>query len=152
MSASKKSNSKSTKSSTPATKPAITPAAAQPVVAPKVVAPVTPVGAAKKTVSSAPVAAAVAVKAVQPKPAVTTITARVDVGFGNALFIRGEGPGLSWTKGVQMECAGRDLWSVSLSESARGYTFKVLLNDEVWSKGPDLNAACGTSVTLSPEF
>jgi hypothetical protein len=101
--------------------------------------------------SPAPVAktapAAVAKKAVK-----TTITARVDVGFGNALFLRGEGPGLSWEKGLAMTNVGADLWQVTLEQSARSYAFKFLVNDTTWSAGPDFTAACGTSVTLTPEF
>ena len=70
----------------------------------------------------------------------------------NALFVRGEGPGLSWEKGLAMECVQDDLWRVTLAESARSYTFKFLINDTTWSAGPDFTAACGTSVTLTPEF
>jgi hypothetical protein len=94
----------------------------------------------------------VALKAITPKPVITTINARVDVGFGNALFLRGEGPGLNWEKGLAMECIGPDLWSISLVESARAYTFKFLVNDLTWSTGPDFTAACGTNVTLTPEL
>jgi hypothetical protein len=35
----------------------------------------------------------------KPKAPAVTITAKIDVGFGNALFIRGSGAGLSWSKG-----------------------------------------------------
>ena len=101
---------------------------------------------------AAPASPAVTIKAVESKPIVTTVTARIDVGFGNALFLRGEGPGLSWDTGLAMECAGSDVWSITLVESARAYTFKFLLNDTTWSKGPDFTVACGTSITLTPEF
>jgi hypothetical protein len=99
----------------------------------------------------APVAAP-AVKPVASKPVKTSITAKIDVGFGNALFVRGEGPGLSWEKGLAMENVGSDVWRVVLAESVRAYTFKFLINDTTWSAGPDFTAACGTSVTLTPEF
>jgi hypothetical protein len=100
---------------------------------------------------SAPVAAPV-VKTIAAKPMQTTISARIDVGFGNALFVRGEGPGLSWETGLAMECVQDDLWRVVLDESVRAYTFKFLINDTTWSAGPDFTAACGTSVTVTPEF
>jgi hypothetical protein len=93
-----------------------------------------------------------AVTTVASKPVQTTISARIDVGFGNALFVRGEGPGLSWEKGLPMQCVQNDLWRIVLAEAARAYTFKFLVNDTVWSAGPDFSAACGTSVTLTPEF
>jgi len=92
------------------------------------------------------------VKTVASQPVLTTITARIDVGFGNALYVRGEGAGLSWDQGRAMECIADDLWRIVLAESARAYTFKFLINDTTWSSGPDFTAACGTSVTLLPEF
>jgi hypothetical protein len=93
-----------------------------------------------------------AAKSVTTPPVLTTISARIDVGFGNALFVRGEGPGLNWEKGLAMECVENNLWRVTLAGSARSYTFKFLINDVTWSAGPDFTAACGTSVTLTPEF
>lgn len=154
MSTSKKTTTKSAKS------PALAPktAAVKPTAASKTVR-----GAAVRTAAATPVAMLApspasapgtkpAVKPVAPKPVVTTITARVDVGFGNALYIRGEGAGLSWNKGLPMECVGPDLWQIVLEECARAYTFKFLVNDVTWSTGPDYSAACGTSITLTPEF
>jgi PTS HPr component phosphorylation site len=40
----------------------------------------------------------------------TIIEAKMDVGFGNALFIRGQGAGLSWDKGQPMNCADGTTW------------------------------------------
>ncbi len=93
--------------------------------------------------------------AAKPAPAklqVTTVTARVDVGFGNALFIRGDGPGLSWEKGRPMECVWSDSWVTLLEDSTRPCTFKLLINDVTWSNGPDYTVAPGESVTLTPQF
>jgi hypothetical protein len=149
MSASKKSTSKSANSPAPATKSAASKTAKKTVAATVQVTTPTPV--AMLAPKPAPVAAAV-VKSVPVQPVQTTITARVDVGFGNALFLRGEGAGLSWEKGLPMECVQSDLWRIVLAESARAYTFKFLINDNIWSAGPDFTAACGTSVTLTPEF
>src|SRR4030095_613806 len=46
--------------------------------------------------------------AAQPPPSVsvpvTILEAKIDVGYGNTLFIRGEGPGLSWAQGTPMTC------------------------------------------------
>ncbi|HXP60188.1 MAG TPA: hypothetical protein VN829_06830, partial [Dongiaceae bacterium] len=41
---------------------------------------------------------------------VTEVVARVDVGFGNTLFIRGQGNGLSWERGTRLACAGPSTW------------------------------------------
>ena len=153
MSTSKKTTTKSAKSPAPATK---TVAAKAPAASKTVRTAVVRTPAQTPVAMLAPSPAAPATPAIKkvaaPKPVVTTITARVDVGFGNTLFIRGEGAGLSWNKGLAMQCIGPDLWQVVLDESARAYTFKFLVNDVTWSTGPDFSAACGTSITLTPEF
>jgi hypothetical protein len=150
MSASKKTTSKTT-SPTPATRSAAAKTVATKKVAAATIKATTPTPVAMLAPTPA-AAAPAAVKSVVTKPVVTTITAKIDVGFGNALFVRGEGAGLSWEKGLAMECVASDLWRIVLAESARAYTFKFLINDTTWSAGPDFTAACGTSVTLTPEF
>ena len=165
MSTSKKTTNKATKSLAPATKTTATKApAAKAPAAKKSTSPATksapasapvpavPAAATSPAATAATLAAKVLVKAVTPKPIVTTIAARVDVGFGNALFIRGEGGVLSWNQGLPMECVGADLWQIALEESARAYTFKVLVNDLTWSAGPDFTAVCGSTVTIEPQF
>lgn len=149
MSASKKTTSKSAKSPAPATKPAAVKAPAKKKASAAPAAAPAPGPAAKVAPTPAP---APVVKPVASTPLVTTIAARIDVGFGNALFIRGEGPGLSWDRGLAMECVADDLWRVALAEAGRAFTFKFLVNDLTWSVGPDYSVAAGTSVTLTPEF
>lgn len=144
MTAIKKTTTKSSKSPAPATK--TTTSAAK-----KKVAVATPV-IAFKAPATPKVNTAAKVNTVATKPVVTAITARIDVGFGNAVYIRGEGPGLSWDKGVLMTCVGDDAWTITLGESARGYTFKFLVNDLTWSIGPDFKVAGGETVTFSPGF
>ena len=103
---------------------------------------------AKPVIKTTPVPAA----KVKPTVVVTTITANVDVGFGNALYVRGEGAGLSWEKGLRMECVSDDQWSLALGESTRPFVFKFLINDETWSVGDDYTVAPGTRITLTPAF
>jgi hypothetical protein len=93
-----------------------------------------------------------AVKAVATRPMTTTITAQIDIGFGNSLYIRGEGPGLSWDRGVLMNCLADDQWQIVLRESARPIVFKFLVNDLSWSAGEDYTAAPGAKVMLEPTF
>jgi hypothetical protein len=161
MSASKKTNTKSTKSPAPATTASAPKTAAKTKTAPAVISAPAPARAAitpapkavaPKVAVPAVTRAPEPVKPIESKPVVTTIAARIDVGFGNALFLRGEGPGLNWEKGVEMNCVANDLWHITLPESASGYTFKFLLNDSTWSKGADFTATCGANVTLTPEF
>ncbi len=86
------------------------------------------------------------------QPPSTTVEANVDVGFGNALFIRGQGDGLSWEKGEALTCRGECLW-VWQSAKARGpVIFKLLLNDLTWAQGDDVRVEAGQSVRLAPVF
>lgn len=121
-----------------------------------------------KTISSAkapsapkPAAKAPAKKTTAPakkKPAVTTeppatfITAKIDIGFGNHLYIRGTGPGLSWDHGLAMDCVGAGLWTSTVKHATMPVTFKVLVNDLSWSTGNDFVVEPGQSVTVVPAF
>lgn len=159
MSASKKNTAKSIKSPAPATKET-KPAAKAP--AKKTVA--KPAPTATETAKAAIVKAVTRVAApamteapVPPKPVparrvTTTITARINVGFGNALHVRGEGPGLSWDRGVAMANLSSDLWQLELGEASRPFVFKFLVNDLSWSLGADYTLASGASETFTPEF
>ncbi len=85
-------------------------------------------------------------------PRVTTITAKIDIGFGNTLFLRGEGPGLSWNQGVALDCVDDDKWSITLPGAVRAVIFKFLVNDLTWSAGSDYVAEPGSAVVLVPTF
>jgi hypothetical protein len=107
--------------------------------------------AAKPSVRKATVSTP-AVKKTAPTVVHTLVSARVDVGFGNLLYIRGEGAGLSWNKGLPMACVADDRWTITLPESARPVVFKFLVNDEVWCSGDDYSTPSGGSVVFSPTF
>ena len=80
-----------------------------------------------------------------------TIEAKIDVGFGNTLYLRGEGRGLSWTQGVPLTCVDGKTWKW-MGETTEQLKFKLLLNDQVWSQGEDIVAAPGQKVEISPAF
>jgi len=80
-----------------------------------------------------------------------TIEAKIDVGFGNALYLRGEGLGLSWTQGVPLTCVDGKTWKWT-AETKEPLKFKLLINDQVWSQGEDLVATPGQKVEISPAF
>ncbi|MBC2594717.1 hypothetical protein H5P28_10640 [Ruficoccus amylovorans] len=107
---------------------------------------------AKKAVKKAAVKKAAAKKTVKKTATpLTTIIAKVDIGWGNNLYVRGEGGGMSWEKGLLMDCVDGD-WTWSTTSAKGGLTFKFLINDEIWAEGENLTvAANGTSVT-SPTF
>jgi hypothetical protein len=90
--------------------------------------------------------------AVHAEPPATFISAKVEIGFGNHLYVRGEGPGLSWDKGLAMDCIGADMWATTLKGALAPVTFKVLVNDLSWSTGKDYVVEAGQSVTVTPTF
>jgi hypothetical protein len=107
---------------------------------------------AVKTVKAAVKPTAAPAKKKTGEPPVTFITAQIDIGFGNHLFLRGEGPGLSWDRGIAMDCTGAGLWTASVKNASVPVVFKVLVNDLSWSGGNDFVVAPGQSVTITPSF
>ena len=115
-----------------------------------------------KTVTAAPAVTPVSagpVKAppAQPKTQIVTaaapitIEAKIDVGFGNKLFARGQGAGLSWDYGIPLECVDSQTWRLIVPAKDK-LQFKLLLNDSVWAQGEDVVAAPGKKVQVSPAF
>jgi hypothetical protein len=96
-------------------------------------------------------AAPVAVKAEVPA-VVTTIVAKVDVGFGNALFLRGTGPDLSWDKGIEMLNTGSDEWMWTTTKASEDFFAKVLINDVIWSGDPDTMVKAGEKTVIVATF
>lgn len=133
-----KKKSKTTKTPAPATKPTAPAPALKSTIAPKV----------KKPAALSALPAAVA----KPSPSKVTITAKVDVGFGNSLYVRGDGAGLTWNKGTLLGNVSSDAWKIVLSGVEKPISFKFLMNDELWSTGEDYVAAPGDTVTATPVF
>ncbi len=81
----------------------------------------------------------------------TRIIARVDVGFGNALYVRGEGAGLSWEKGTALANVTPYEWTLSCSNKGT-VIFKFLINDELWAEGENITLPAGRESISSPTF
>jgi hypothetical protein len=111
-----------------------------------------PPAPAKTAAKSPKKSAAPAVKKAAPKALVTSITAQIDVGFGNTLYLRGAGPGLSWDRGLLMTCVSDDQWSIAIAGASKPITCKFLLNDLVWCSGEDFVISQGRSVSFVPMF
>ena len=92
----------------------------------------------------------VAAKPVIAAPEVT-IEAKIDVGFGNSLFLRGEGAGLSWERGTPLTCVDGTTWRWSRA-GADALKFKLLLNDAIWAQGEDVTATAGQTLQIAPRF
>jgi hypothetical protein len=61
------------------------------------------------------------------------IIANVNVGWGNAVFLRGEGGSLCWSIGQPMECIGEDKWIWSFPGNDPPRLFKFIRNDKDWA-------------------
>ena len=97
------------------------------------------------------VAKKAAVKKTQSKK-ITRIIAKVNVGWGNSLFIRGVGAELNWEKGVAMQCVSDDEWLWEQYVPKGDITFKLLVNDSQWSAGENFVVSAGDSIICKPEF
>ena len=82
----------------------------------------------------------------------TSILARVDVGFGNNLYVRGEGAELNWDQGILMENVSPYEWAFKTTQAKSGMVFKFLINDEVWAEGENLTVSAGGTSISSPVF
>ena len=111
--------------------------------------------AAKKVVAKkAPAKKDSALKAKIPtkKALKTSIIARVDVGFGNQLYVRGAGAGLSWEKGLQLENVSAYEWAFATTKAKSDVVCKFLINDELWAEGDNIIVAKGATSISSPVF
>ena len=111
--------------------------------------------AAKKVVAKkAPAKKDSASKAKIPtkKALKTSIIARVDVGFGNQLYIRGTGADLSWEKGLPLENVSAYEWAFATTKAKSDVVFKFLINDELWAEGDNIIVAKGATSISSPVF
>ena len=83
--------------------------------------------------------------------AFTTIEVIVDVGSGNAVFLRGSGGGLKWECGVPLDCVNCTTWRwVGMLKYP--LSFKPLLNDYQWSTGNDFVVYPGQKLEVKPTF
>lgn len=109
---------------------------------------------APATKKAAPAKKAAAKPAVDKKSTkrVTRIVAHVDVGWGNMLYIRGEGAGLSWEQGVPMLCNNGTEWHWIAETEAEPISFKFLINDEQWALGENVTINAGDVHISDPTF
>lgn len=150
---------KTTKKTTAPTAPTAPIAAKAPVASAAVKTSPAPVAANAPAVVAAGAAPAGPVKAAPAAPktqivtsaAPITIEAKIDVGFGNNLFVRGQGAGLSWERGIPLECVDSKTWRLTVPAKDT-LQFKLLINDTVWAKGEDVVATPGKRVEVIPAF
>ena len=94
---------------------------------------------------------------VRPEPSyplepLTIVEANFAPNLGHALFIRGQGEGLSWDKGQPLSRFDGSRWVWSSHQARDKVVFKLLLNDRVWARGEDVVVRAGARVELAPVF
>lgn len=82
----------------------------------------------------------------------TRITVKYDVGFNNALYIRGQGGPLSWDKGLELKNIGWDEWVWESNVLFKECEFKVLVNDQAFETGENHHLTGGSSIIYTPHF
>ncbi len=86
------------------------------------------------------------------KNAKTTIIIKFDVGFGNALYLRGRGANLSWDKGIMLRNISTDEWIWETDASFTSCEFKALINDADYEIGENHLIKSGQIIQYTPEF
>ncbi len=61
----------------------------------------------------------------------TRLVVTAYIGIGNRLFIRGEGPGLSWDKGVPLQFVSIGKWRWETNDASGPVQFKLYKNDDL---------------------
>jgi hypothetical protein len=83
---------------------------------------------------------------------VSRVEVEYDAGFGNQLYIRGEGGNLSWEKGIPMTNVDATHWAWETKSSFESCMFKILLNDVQYEVGENHSLTCGGTLRYTPRF
>lgn len=74
------------------------------------------------------------------------------IGIGNKVFVRGDGPGLSWEQGVPLDFISIGKWAWHAAESAGPIRVQLYKNDETKALGEPLVLEPGHHVEVRPVF
>lgn len=82
----------------------------------------------------------------------STVIARVQMGIGSKPYIRGEGGGLSWEKGIAMEFLSVGNWRWRSGNTIMPIHFKIFKNDLVSQESDLLRLEPGERLEIYPSF
>ncbi len=82
----------------------------------------------------------------------TRITVHAMIGIGNKPYIRGDGPGLNWERGVPMEFVEIGKWEWKTMRAHETFKYQVWLNDQKPADGDIQTAEPEIGAQLSPRF
>ncbi|MBI3887171.1 MAG: hypothetical protein HY302_15805 [Opitutae bacterium] len=100
---------------------------------------------------SAPASAAPAESSASSDGA-TRLLATAYIGIGNKLFLRGDGPGLSWDKGVPMQFVSIGKWGWATHDATAPFRAKLYKNDETTGMTGEISLAPGQHVEITALF
>ncbi|MBA4136908.1 MAG: hypothetical protein C0518_06285 [Opitutus sp.] len=82
----------------------------------------------------------------------TRLLATAYIGIGNKLFIRGDGPGLSWDQGIPMQFVSIGKWGWSTHDAAGPVRCKLYKNDETAALTGELVLEAGRHTEVTAMF
>lgn len=91
-------------------------------------------------------------QSVAKTPQITRIHIKYDTGFGNCLFLRGQGSNLSWEKGIPLKNVKSDEWLFETNLVFNELEFKVLINDLYYETGANHIIEYGNTIQYHPHF
>ncbi len=82
----------------------------------------------------------------------TRLLATAYIGIGNKLYIRGDGPGLSWDKGVPMQFVSIGKWGWATDDATAPIACKLYKNDETAALSGEIFLEPGKHVEVTALF
>jgi len=114
----------------------------------------------ESSVPDTPAEAPAPAEATRPEPVeaavssdgATRLLATAYIGIGNKLFIRGDGPGLSWDKGVPMQFVSIGKWGWATHDATSPVACKLYKNDETAALSGEIFLEPGKHVEITALF
>ena len=82
----------------------------------------------------------------------TSLVATAYIGIGNKLYLRGDGPGLSWESGVPMQFLAIGKWGWTTTEASVPVTCRVYRNDDTPMLEENVVIDPGSKAEITPKF
>ncbi|HTT57481.1 MAG TPA: hypothetical protein VMF63_10250 [Opitutaceae bacterium] len=82
----------------------------------------------------------------------TRLTVVSYIGIGNKLYLRGDGPGLSWDKGVPLQFVSIGRWRWETGDASAPVNCKIFKNDKLEAPGGPITLAPGTEQEITAAF
>lgn len=108
--------------------------------------------AADEATADLPAESPVKAEAASSSDGATRLLVTAYIGIGNKLFIRGDGPGLSWDKGVPMQFVSIGKWGWASHEVTAPVVCKLYKNDETLALSGEIALEPGKHVEVTALF